>query len=529
VADWAFDLGSAEWDGGDSAPFAVGTAASTDTTTNDNGPGVLWWERIHVHPREIEVGNIVTTTVVELDVFNAYRDDDKDWDDLDINANGVTVNNPSLPETLQELEGIELDVTISAEGAANVDGNLTFTFGSTTIVVPLIFQRLVAIAFVPETNVVEDLEWQTNVIEALSGKEKRQAVRRRPRQSFLYEIAVEDGTERQRLENLLFLHTGKLVGVPVWAEPTRLTGDVSIGATSLSVTSTNYADYRDDGTAVIWVDETDFEVVNVESFTTTTITLATSTANAFDAGAIVMPLRIAQLLSPAGSTRQHLGETRYRLQFIVTDNDTEIADDSAFSTYNSKVLLDDPNFGESVRESYTRKVHVLDGGSGLRAPYTTSDVARRTSHKQFITDSPQTLWETRQLLHALRGRQVSFYLPTFGQEITPTQTLVSGTATMDVANVGFTDTGMVSPRDEIRVVKTDGTTLERTVTDVSEIDADEERISVDENWPSNITVDEIDRVEILELVRLDSDKIRIQHKEVGGDATIDLPVKAVLT
>ena len=88
---------------------------------------------------------------------------------------------------------------------------------------------------------------------------------------------------------------------------------------------------------------------------------------------------------------------------------------------------------------------------------------------------------------------------------------------------------MVAPHDHIRITKTDGTTLDRAITNVAEIDADEERISVDGNWPSNIAVADIERIEYLELVRLDSDRIRVAHHEVAGDATIDLPVRSVLT
>jgi hypothetical protein len=502
------------------------------------GPGDLYWDRVHVIPRRIDAGNIITTIIRDLDVINAYRTDDRSWVSLAINASGVTVNNPTLPMTLDPLEDVQLDVTISDTGAARVDGNLTFTFeGSQIVVVPITFLRLSAFPFPPERGVTERLEWMTRITPAAKDTERRQALRRRPRQFMTYEVSREDGPERQRIENFLFSEAGRIVGLPIWFEQTRLTVAATPGASTLTVASTANMDLRAGGTAMVWSSETTFEIVNVLSFTSTVITLDGTVAGTFPVGSIVTPLRAAYLVRTPSSTRHSIGqslggafgEARYRIEFQVVDNDTEIASTAAFPTFNSKVLLSDTNYGDGVSESYDRSGTLVDGEIGLASAFSAADVARRTSVKRFLPQSPLELWQTRQLLHALRGRQVSFYLPTFSSEFRPTQTLASGTATMTIENVGYTEFAQSrQPRNVVRVTRTDGTTLDRTIISSAVLSATEEQVTMSTTWPSSILVADIKRVEILEKMRFDSDSITIEHAELPGDALVSAPVKAVL-
>jgi len=529
VASWVFDDVSASADGAPGAPAA---------TLADDAPGLvayvdvggLWWDRVHVFPRRVDAGNIVTQATFDFVVVNAYIDDAQDWDALAIDASGVSLDNPTLPATLQPLENLLLTLTISPEGLPTVEGDLTLTFGDgAVVVVPITLNRIIALPFAPEVGVVEELEWLTHISEAASGKERRQALRQVPRQHLRYRVFREDGPERQRLENILFAHQGRPVAPPFWPDQTLLSAAASIGATTLQLVSTDYRDIREGGLAYIWASETEYEIVTVDTVDSSTqVTLASPTTIAFEAGAHFIPARVAIVLGNSQS-RRHVGSAEYDLDLQVVDNGDSLASTSGWPTYNSKVLVSDVNFGEEIRESYQRATKILDGLSGAVQAVNLNDVSRRTSFKEWVTESQADLWAVRRLLHALRGRQVSFYIPTDAAELTPTQPLAMSATNLDVVNAGYTEhTQARQPRDRIRVVLADGTTYERRVVSSSELSADEERLVVDSAWPASVALADILRVDVIEKARLDADRVRIEYRDLVGAATIVVPVRSVL-
>ncbi len=533
MAVWTIPVDSnEEMDGALVVTVSNPTISSDTDGGNFTGPSGLWFELIHVAPLLIEPGNIVTQIQVPLNVFNAFREDDKSWDSVVIDADGVSLNNPTLPVTLQELNGYDLLLTIDPEGAVNVDGTITFTFdgGSVVLVVTIQFQRLSAFPFIPETGVTEELQWRTVIGPANDGTEQRMATLIHPRQFIIMDVEVEEGPEKQRVDNFLHANTGKLVGVPVWWDQNRLSQSVAITDTTINLYSAEYADYRVEGTAILWASETDFEIVNVDSITATTLEISSGATKTFAADqTIVAPLRVAWLMGSVKTTRQTEGLTNYRIVFHVNDNEVELSDTSAFNTYNSKVLFDGFNKIETAAESWDRVVEVVDGETGVVNYQQLEPNARRRSQKGFITESPQELWELRGVLHALRGMQVSFYLPTKTEEFTPTAALAIATASMDFVNVGYNENVDATPgRNHLRVNETDGTTHDREIISSSVIDTDEESLVVDSNWPSTIAVADIDYVEILEKVRWDTDRFRIVHEEIAGDARMVAATRSVL-
>jgi hypothetical protein len=528
MATWMIDAVSDHMDGAPSTVPDIPTD-TTKTTTTDLGLGTLWWERVHVWLREISLGNLVAQVVVTLDINNAYRADDRTWDSLIVNADGVTTDAPSLPITLDALESTQIDVTIAIDGAASVDGDLTFTFeGPEIVIVPISFLRLSAFVFEPEDELVEELEWNTKISAAASGKEKRQSIRRIPRQRLRYQIERWDDEERDRIENFLFDQAGKIVGVPFWPEQTKLSSAASATDTTLNVTTTSYMDFRVGGQAIVFSSETVFEIVNVSAVNPTSLDLSTALSGNFAAGIRVLPLRTA-IITQSSSKRRRVGGARYKVDFLVTDNDLDIADTSAFSTYDSKVLLDGSNFVDNVQEKHSRIKQMIDSETGQFTVHTLQAQSYRHSAKGFVTKTPQALWEVRQLLHALRGKHVSFYLPTFASEFVATQPTVATQSNLDISHVGYTDFAQSrAPRNVLRLVEADGTEHKHEITNATELSATEERLTLTPVWSDSIPLVDINFVDVVEKVRFDSDVIAIRHNTLPGQAEITAPVRSVI-
>lgn len=496
------------------------------------GIGGLWWERVHILPRSIVLGNILSTVDTTIDIFNAFRATAQNWNTF---VNGAGAGTDMIGETLTEvfdpLEGRLFTFRVLTDGPSQVSAILQYVFGGGggTILQPISFVRLVVFPYLPEQPVFEELSWLTDVFQAESGAEQRVALRDYPRQSFEFRLQRSTPKERQELANRLFDRQEIPWGLPDWTKPAELRLAATAGDTVLTLVRTSYSDFRIGENLLLWVSEVSFESALVTGVTPTTLTVNAPLQFSWPVGTVVMSMRTAAL-GEVVPLAKHLTDLEiFDLRFRVVDNVTQIGQANSWSVFNNKVLLDDPNFvSGTVAEEHSIPVTLIDNETSRFTQFTTSQGrGRRASVKTFVTKDRKDLFRVLQLLHFLRGRQTSFYLPTFRKEFTLLQALVSGASTALVENNGYsTFSASRTPRNVLRVVKTDGTSIIRTITSASEIDSSQEQLNVSPVWPSNVPLADVSYVDIVEKVRLDSDQIKIEHR-IPGKARISLPVRTV--
>jgi len=498
------------------------------------GAGAEWFEKVHVIPRAITLGNIITEEVFQVELFNAFKETTQEYASFANNADvGITdITDPAVtpPEDILPLRSIVLDFNVASDGAPNIDGTLDFEFtGLYTAYLPVTGQRLVLFSFRPEVPVKETLEFLTTVHERLDGTEQRITKRKNPRQLLNYRVTL-DAEDRQALDIMLFNWSASIFGVPIWWEPSVVTSVISIGDTVINVDDTSYGDFRVGGLAVVFTDRFTFDALEISGITANTITFNTAVTNAYGVGSEVFPVRTAIVSGAVRKPKRRLNVQDFDVNFVVDNNDANLADASAFNTFNGAVILDGPNLmsGDSLGESWERQVTVIDNETGRIQTVSRHTFGKLLSTKGFKTNSRQSLWELRQLLHYLKGKTVSFYVPSFFKELTPNATLVSGNSSMSIVNVGYSVfVNENDPKKNIRVHLTDGTTLDRVIQGSSVISSTTEQLTLDTTWPSNIEPEGIDRIEWLDRVRLDSDVVDIFHNNALGEAQTIFPVKAV--
>lgn len=527
-------LGPTDTEGGPltRGPYTAAGQASYSGGEVWRDVGVDWFDIIHVIPRRIDLGNILGTIQIEVELFNAFRDTNRSLDAFVNNAgDGVTfLNLPGLPTTINALDGLVLTLEVTTSGPPEIDGTLDFQFDIYDAAIPITGSRIVLFPFRPEAPVEETLEFLTDILLHLDGTEQRIALRLSPRQLFRHEVVVEDGYERAYLDNLLFDWQSRVFGLPIWHEPSFSTGSISSGATSVQVDDTRYGDFRVGGLAIVYQDEQTFDTLQVTSITDTLITFASPVTNDYPADTEIMPVRTAVLESNLRGERPPVNMAERRLEWTVIDNENDIADASAWPTFNGKVFLNDPNFLPSgrLREGSQRRIIIFDGETGPRGQISTWTRSKRSHSKGFATKDRQTLWEVRQLLHALSGPQTSFHLPTFSDEMRVVSTISNGSTVAEVENRGYARfVQSRSPRNVLRLELFDGTVIIRTITNAAEVSPTVEQLTIDTGWPQDIEPEEIRRIDIIEKVRIASDRVKITHTSAKGDAEILLPVQAV--
>jgi hypothetical protein len=525
---------------------AVGDAGGDPVVENLAGaatrmvsPGVNWFDKQHVLPRTVDFDNIITSVTRRFEVFNASSSPAVVSSVLNNPLLGLTLSDTVFPLTLQPYQStLEAATTIplvpsgarviaSPLGLATFDDEIVFSAASGSLRLGVAGTRTVALLYPWESGTQETLEWKTVINKARSGTEQRIAVRSFPRQSFQVEWLLDENDRRR--QNILIEQVHQLpLGLAIWTEQCRLTAAVSATSLTVTVDSTTDLDLRVGELGLVYNSAQKFDVLRITGKTATTVTFESGLLNGYSVGDYVMPLRIGRLPRSVDGSRYPVTVQGMRVNFVVEDNHTGIpeASTTGWSSLDGKVLLDDFNFIQrTASESRTRDLIVLDNEIGLVSQTARETEDKRAHAKTWITKTKAELYKLRKLLMHFRGRQVSFKIPTFAEDIVVTQTLTSGSNLMTIENIWFSRY-VVSGRT-FRITFTDGTSVVRTVTASTELSASEERLTLDASWSATKTAAEVRRVEFIEDVRLDSDSIVIQHGEYQGKASVATQVRQV--
>jgi hypothetical protein len=301
----------------------------------------------------------------------------------------------------------------------------------------------------------------------------------------------------------------------------------TVGDLTINVGSTADADYRVGGLVAIFSDAETFDVQTLASSTSTTLTFENAILDSYAVGVTVAPLRTSNMSRNVSASRFISADQEMQVSFRVLDNDSNLADITGWNTYNSKVMLDSCNVirGSSLSESYIRDIVVIDNETGMTSQDSPWAMGKRGYPLTLRANSQAEVWDLRQLMHHLGGRQVSFYVPTFGKDLIATSPL--GTASQDliITNIGYTQfVTERQPRNHIWVRLLDGTTYQREITASVATSDTLETLTVDSNWGADIALADIDRISYLEEVRYNSDEIKIEHTRGERQVYFSAPV-----
>lgn len=494
------------------------------------GPSQFWFEHFMITPSIVELGNIVTTIMVDLEIYNSARDAAVSLTAAANNAGvGVSFHDfPGLPWAIEPQVGLIVQVQVLTDGPPNINGTLDFTLNVGSLQATITGTRVVIFAFEPEAPITETLDFLTNVIQARDGSEQRISPRKCPRQAFNFTLKL-DGAQRRYFHSLLFGFQSGTFGVPVWFESKQLAVAATTGMFTIQV-DTRWADFRVDGLAMVWTDDDTFDAQEIESMTDSSITFSSALLNNHAVGAMVMPLRLAVTQSTVGVNRHPMNLDEVVIKFQITDNDVDLADASAFDVHNGLVMLDGPNAMEgTIGDNLEHRLSRMDNLTGSVRQSSDWAGSHYNSTKQFECRTAAEVWAVRRLAHALRGSHVSFYLPTFYPDMVVTQSLTIGSLEMDIENIGYTSlVRNLEPNTSIWILLTNGSVLTRQVVSSVVIDTATERLTVDAEWAATITAASIQCISFLRLCRIADDRVTFLHSR-PGDASVQMVVTAVQT
>ena len=146
--------------------------------------------------------------------------------------------------------------------------------------------------------IIERLLWLTNILSHRDASEQRRQPRRKPRRQLEYSVLPTAAIERQRLDNFIWSKQRGAMLLPIWTDAQILTTAAASGQPVVSVNTTTY-DYDVDAYLILWSDFETYEAVQIDSLTSSAVTLGENLVSTWPAGTVVCPARLARMSQSA--------------------------------------------------------------------------------------------------------------------------------------------------------------------------------------------------------------------------------------
>lgn len=465
-----------------------------------------YYGRIHVLPADLDLGNVLEDQTQEIEIWNAYETS-RTLSAITGEEDGLTLTGPSAPPTIfGALESRTYDLEVDETGSPSFDFSYSFEFDSGAVTLSVSGQRVILWPFHPEADYSESLEWKTDVIPTVNA-EQRLALRLYPRQGLSFEYHLE-APEYQVAKGLAASWSYRLFGVPVWGDLSYI-GAVADTDTVLTF-DTRFADYRVDGLAVVWQDFNNYVIVEIDSKTDSNLTLKNQVDETFTA-AYVMPVRIGRTRAGINFTPTEFGITKVKAEFFIEDNQNDIGATS-WDQFQGVDVVTDPYVRVTSAGRVNRLTEFFDNGSGPIAAENEVGFSTESRTLTFDAITREEAWNYRTWLYYIRGRQKSFYLPSWEPDLTLVSDIADSDTGITVSPFGY---ARFYETKRIVVVMNDGTMHYNTTTGAS-LDVDSnEVLSLDAAFGVAIAAADVQMICFLDHLRFNADSIKFKRNGDG--------------
>lgn len=378
------------------------------------------------------------------------------------------------------------------------------------------------------SDVVETLEWLTDIMSSPLGIEQRRSLRYFPRR-FLEFTALVAGRERTLADNLIATYGGGAWYLPTWHEPYLLSAPfLPIGTSAITLVSTDGLASGQIG-LLFGGDVFQYELVEISAVVDNVVTISAPTTKLWRADAMLFVVKRAKLTEQPDFERRSDAVARLPVKFRI---DAADSDDGVFipqlatpwlaPTYQGYSVLNiAPNDTQPLTSSFARLMEELD--TKTSTPFIVDTAGRPFGVQQYE-------WYLRgradhsgfaAMLQALRGRAAPLWLPSFSSDLSLAEPINSGDTVVTVELAGFTEAGGARPgRRHIRILLNDGTSIYNAVL-ASASGSNSEAMSLVMPIGRDIQPHEVSQISFMTFARLDQDRVEINHHtDVDGVSAV---------
>jgi len=364
-------------------------------------------------------------------------------------------------------------------------------------------------------EITEVLEWRTDILQARAG-EQRIALRPRPREIVTFRHRL-DAPGMARAAELARAGFAGEWHVPLWHLALQPNAALAQGATEILL-DTGVSDFRAGDMAAVAIDGREAATVPIASVQADRLILAEPVLLQLSGPTIaarrvtVAPIRAGFLTTAVEIARRRQGEGTVTATFLL-----RVAPDLAAPTlpsYLGRPVQTDPSLiRRPLTTSLRRSVEYVDNGFGPVMVEPLREVFTRSEALTLKAQDSAARWAQRRWLWSLRGRQASFWLPTWGHELQLRSPMTSGSVLMRVAPVAELP-AYVGRRIMLEMP---GVLRFRSITAATP-DGPDHRLTLSSNLGEPVPL--ATKVHFLTPMRADTDRVEIQHGAVASEVTL---------
>ncbi|MFC5525208.1 hypothetical protein ACFPPA_05575 [Rhodanobacter ginsengisoli] len=483
-----------------------------------------FYYRVYITPTRLDLGNLVTAQTRSITVWNAWPDQSQSLTDLQmIGADGITATGEgALPLAFNPLQQRVWQVSVDTIGPAVIDATLSWLFaGLDPVEASITGNRLIAWMIAPDwaNNLTESLAWLTDVQNAVDGSQMRQPCLPVPRREWEF-TAIAEGADRRIVENALFDWSSRKWALPVWVDVTWLKSTIPAG-TSVIAMDTTGLDFVEGGLVILYTSASSYELGEILTLTTASITLKQPTVNAWGKGARLLPCRTATLTDFPTLRRKSDQQIQTQVRFQAAEDCEWPAIAPAALYLGIPVLETRSNEPEDLAAAYGRQIVKIDNDIGAPTIDDFSDLTWPTQPFYWLVHGRADRAALRSLLYWFQGRGNALWLPSGNDDVTLLTTVASGATAITVAWAGITRHLHGQPgRRHLRIELKSGAVYYRRVTDSAEVDEETEQLAIDSVLGVTVTPAQVLKISWMMLATLNSDRVELGHvHESAGQAT----------
>lgn len=490
-----------------------------------------YYNRIHIAPASLTLGNVASEQVSSVSVWNAYLVT-KSLDAIANVPEGIALTGqPATPINFTGLLELSWTVSVLINGPMSIDAAITWQFpAGNPVTLNISGTRIVAFGWPVDwsNGVTEQLTWLTDILRSDAGYEQRRALRLAPRINLEADVLVY-GAERQYFDHAMSGWSARTFVLPVWPQQQWLATAHSIGSAVIACDTAN-RNFRA-GRLAILRGETAFdnETVEILSVASNSLTLKRPLLKAWPKGTCLAPAVTAQL----NALPQMIKRTDSVMRTHVTFNVTEAVDYPesmpATSYRGFPVFEDKPDETNDLTHSHERLLQQLDNSTGIPLQLDTAKAAFWLYQYSFLTAGRAQQHNMRGLFYALRGAQKAVWIPTHSSDLTIKAAISAGSNILDIQWCGYARFAFGQMgRIDIRIQLRSGTVLYRRIISAVELNSSTERLGVDSNFIAPILATDVVMISYICLARLSNDSVTIQHvTDSDGVAKCDVTFRGV--
>lgn len=288
-----------------------------------------------------------------------------------------------------------------------------------------------------KNGVTERLSWLTDVLTSESGAEQRRALRRDPRRTFEVTF-LRKGPARAMLDSFFVGMGQDEFLLPLWHEAIKLIDgldEASPGVDFISGMGSEREWTAGDLVLVNNGDPNHYDILVVGSVNEDGFTWQTPPSRGWPIGTKVYPLREARVdeSAPMDNLTSDVGQAQVR---FVLSQPMRVAADWSASINGVPLFPFVPNRVQAIKGEYRRDVNVLDNMTG---PMRYTDISEHTAvtyNLSLTLYGRANVMRFRHFLAAAYGRARNFLLPTFSNDLVPTEPIIGGSAVLTVRPMG---------------------------------------------------------------------------------------------